>query len=105
MPKVETIWIIGASEGIGASLARAWAQRGARLILSARSSSRLEEMVANLGGGHVAIPLDVTDRASIDAAVTQIDLVGPLDRVVHLAAMYDPGKIADLQQNTAAQSY
>ena len=31
----ERIWIMGASEGIGAALAQAWAQRGAKLILGA----------------------------------------------------------------------
>ena len=40
----EYIWIIGASEGIGAELAHAWAKCGARLVLSARSSTRLQEL-------------------------------------------------------------
>lgn len=103
MPKAETIWIIGASEGIGYSLAREWARRGARLILSARPSDRLDNLAANLGRENIAVPLDVADRRSIDAAAAQISQTGPLDRVVHLAALYDPGKIADLDPQTAAQ--
>ncbi len=103
MPEAETIWIIGASDGIGAALARAWAARGARLILSARSAGRLEELAASLGPAHMVLPLDVSDRASLDAAAERIAPVGPLDRVVHLAAMYDPGKIAELDPEIAAQ--
>lgn len=103
MPKVQRIWIIGASEGIGAALAREWAARGARLVLSARSAARLEELATSLGPDHVAVPLDVSDRASLEAAAEKIARIGPLDRVVHLAAIYDPGNIADLDPDSAAQ--
>jgi short-subunit dehydrogenase len=99
----ETIWIIGATEGIGAALAREWAERGARLILSARSAERLQEMATSLGPDHISVPLDVSDRASLDAAATRIADIGPLDRVIHLAAIYDPGKIADLDPDAAAR--
>lgn len=103
MPEVERIWIIGASEGIGAALAREWAARGARLVLSARSAARLKELATSLGPDHVAVPLDVSDRASLEAAAEKIAQIGPLDRVVHLAAIYDPGNIADLDPDSAAQ--
>ena len=102
MPDRETIWIIGASDGIGASLAREWASRGARLVLSARSSDRLHELATELGGDHVVIELDVADRASVDAAAIQISKIGLLDRVVNLAAMYDPGTVSELSPSTAA---
>jgi len=103
MPKAETIWIIGASDGIGAALAREWAGRGARLVLSARQVGRLEELTASLGPDHVAVPLDVSDRETLIEAAKKISKIGPLDRVVHLAAMYDPGKIAELSPETAAK--
>ncbi|MBZ0128307.1 MAG: SDR family NAD(P)-dependent oxidoreductase [Rhodobacteraceae bacterium] len=103
MSKAETIWIIGASEGIGAALAVAWAALGARLILSARSAPQLAELAASLGPRHIALPLDVGDRTSIDAAAAKVAEIGSLDRVVHLAALYDPGKIAHLDPETAAK--
>lgn len=103
MPKAETIWIIGASEGIGAALAREWAGRGARMILSARSAERLEKLAASLGPEHVALPLDVGDRETLVKAAAKIAQIGPLDRVVHLAAVYDPGKITELDPETAAK--
>jgi short-subunit dehydrogenase len=83
-------------------LAREWAARGARLILSARSAERLEALSASLGPNHISLPLDVSDRASLDAAAEMIAELGTLDRVVHLAATYDPGKIAGLDPDTAA---
>jgi short-subunit dehydrogenase len=103
MPNREIIWIIGASDGIGATLARAYAAQGARLVLSARSVNRLSEFAASLGADHVAVPLDVGNRASLNAAAVQIAGLGPLDRVIHLAALYDPGKIAEIDAETAAQ--
>lgn len=103
MPKAETIWIIGASDGIGAALAREWAKRGARLILSARSGERLEDLAKSLGPEHIAMPLDVGNRENLLEAAEQIAAIGPLDRVIHLAAIYDPGKIAGLRPETAAQ--
>ncbi|MFZ1467504.1 MAG: SDR family NAD(P)-dependent oxidoreductase [Paracoccaceae bacterium] len=103
MSDQELIWIIGASDGIGAALARAWAAQGARLILSARSADTLQDMATSLGPQHLAVPLDVSDRASLEAAARQIAALGSVDRVVHLAAMYDPGRIADLDPETAAQ--
>ena len=103
MPKRETIWIIGASEGIGAALAQQWASHGARLILSARTSKRLEGLTAELGSDHIALPMDVSARERVNAAAATISEVGPLDRVIHLAAIYDPGKVSDLDPDIAAQ--
>ena len=72
MPEAETIWIIGASDGIGEARARDWAARGARLILSARSAERLVALAASLGPDHAALPLDVSDRKSLGAAAEVI---------------------------------
>ncbi|PID37277.1 MAG: short-chain dehydrogenase [Rhodobacterales bacterium] len=99
----ERIWIIGASDGIGAALARAWEGRGARLVLSARSGDQLDALAARLGPGHSALPLDIADREQIVPASARIAKDGPLDRIVNMAALYDPGKVADLDPETAAQ--
>ena len=103
MPSTETIWIIGASDGIGAALAREWSRRGARLILSARSKDKLNDLVAELGQDHVAVPVDVADRDSVTRAVETIAKLGPLDRIIHLAATYAPGKVMDLDHGMAGQ--
>lgn len=99
----ELIWIIGASEGIGAALAREWASRGARLILSARSPERLSELAGEFGPDHLSMPVDVSNRAALNAVAAKIAGFGPLDRVIHLAALYDPGKISEVDPDVAAQ--
>ena len=103
IPGSERIWIIGASDGIGAALARAWASRGAQLILSARSEPALTALAAQLGPGHSILPLDISDRAQVDAAAARLAGEAPLDRIVNLAALYDPGKVSDLDPDMAAR--
>ena len=63
-----TVLITGASAGIGAACARAFAREGARLVLAARRASRLEEMAEKLRGAGtdvLALELDVTDAAAV----------------------------------------
>lgn len=103
MPNPERIWIIGASDGIGAALAQAFAARGAELVLSARSMDKLTSLCAALGPNHRAVPVDVANRASLEQAAAQIAQSGPLDRVIMLAALYDPGQISALDPNAAAE--
>lgn len=103
MSERETIWIIGASEGIGAALARKWAETGARLILSARSGDRLNERAESLCAQHIVLPFDIAELASVKAAADSITRYGPLDRVVNLAGLYDPGRISDQNPERAAQ--
>lgn len=98
----ERIWIIGASDGIGLALAKAYSAQGAHVILSARSQDALDELAAQLGNASVHV-LDVSDRATVQTAADAILAVGPVDRIIHLAAMYDPGRIADLDPDKAAQ--
>jgi 3-hydroxy acid dehydrogenase / malonic semialdehyde reductase len=69
-----TVLITGASSGIGAACARAFAERGARLILCARRESRLQELAESLDAETHVIPMDVRDRASVQA---NIALLGP----------------------------
>ncbi len=103
MPDQETIWIIGASDGIGAALARAYADGGAKVILSARSADRLEQLVHDLGAPAVAIPIDVGRRDSVAKAVADVAGLGRVDRIIHLAALYDPGRVDEIDPDIAAK--
>ena len=98
----ERIWIMGASDGIGAALARLWAARGADVILSARSADKLADLAQDLGGAEMQ-PCDVTDRESLAKAARQISASGKLDRAITLAALYDPGKVMELEADVAAR--
>ncbi|QIG53347.1 SDR family NAD(P)-dependent oxidoreductase [Altererythrobacter sp. BO-6] len=66
----KVVWITGASSGIGASLAREWASRGAHIILSGRDEARLGEVAADCGEALV-LPFDVRDDAALADATTK----------------------------------
>src|SRR5271166_3139638 len=66
------VLITGASSGIGRAAAIELAGRGHRVFASARRIAALEEL-AEPHPGIVAVPLDVTDGASVEAAVRAVD--------------------------------
>ena len=67
----KTAWITGASSGIGAALAREWAGRGARIILSGRDEERLAEVAATIDTATLILPFDVRDEAAMQTATTK----------------------------------
>lgn len=65
----KTVWITGASSGIGAALAKEWASRGAALVLSGRDEARLAQVASELDAQTCVEPFDVRDDAAMQAAV------------------------------------
>ncbi|KEO51870.1 SDR family NAD(P)-dependent oxidoreductase [Thioclava pacifica] len=98
--KDKRIWIIGASSGIGQALARELAARGARLVLSARSVDPLQDLASDLGQGEV-VPVDISDPESLADARAEILLKGPLDTMITTAALYDPGRVDEIERDAA----
>jgi len=85
----QRVWIVGASTGIGAALARQLADQGALVALSARSRERLTAAAAGCGEGAVIEPMDVT-RAEDYARVRErlVTRWGSIDLVVLNAGTY-----------------
>lgn len=80
-------WLVGASDGLGAALARQLSVAGAEVILSARSEDKLQAISDGLPAKSRVVPMDVTDVTSVaEAAAT----VGDVDGVVYLAGAYWP---------------
>lgn len=65
------VWIIGASTGIGAEVARLLLDKGARVALSARNREQLQH-IAQAYPKARALPLDMTDLVSLQTAHTQL---------------------------------
>ncbi len=81
----EVVFITGASSGIGEALAREWAKRGARLVLTARRKERLDALATELGGPEkvLALACDVNEPSELEAATAQaLETFGQIDVVV-----------------------
>lgn len=91
----QRVWVIGASSGIGAALAKALLARGAEVILSARRESPLQQ-VANQSPRGMVLPLDVRDPQSWQAAWSRLQSTPP-DLLVFCAADYRPQRCWELQ--------
>ena len=86
----KTLFITGASSGIGAATARAASKAGWKVALFARREDQLKELVDQLGGSDMAlaIPGDVTDLTSLEDAVQKtVQKFGGIDAAFANAGM------------------
>ncbi len=67
-----TVWITGASSGIGREFARRYAKMGCRLILTARRTERLRELAAELGTPCRILPADLSSDADCTRLCEQV---------------------------------
>jgi NAD(P)-dependent dehydrogenase (short-subunit alcohol dehydrogenase family) len=85
---VKTYVITGASSGIGAALALAWAKRGDNVVLAARNEDELRSLAQRCGPNALAVRTDVTDPAQCDAMVkAAAERFGAIDVLVNNAGI------------------
>jgi short-subunit dehydrogenase len=85
LPPPRSIFISGASSGIGAALAMRYAARGVTLFLHGRNRERLEDLVraTRIRGADVYLSVcDVTDAAAMAREIARCDDLMPLDLVI-----------------------
>ncbi|MBL8325285.1 MAG: SDR family NAD(P)-dependent oxidoreductase [Rubrivivax sp.] len=83
-------WIVGASSGIGRATAAALHEAGAQVAVSARDAAALQQFTAEHPGS-LALPLDVTDLASVQGAAQRLLRTwGTPDLVFACAGHYRP---------------
>ncbi|KTT63918.1 sorbitol dehydrogenase [Pseudomonas oryzihabitans] len=89
--------ITGAARGIGKAFAQAYLKEGATVAIADINSTRAQATAAELGEGAYAVTMDVTDQASIEAAIAQVvATAGKLDILVNNAALFDLAPIVEI---------
>lgn len=87
----KVVFVTGASRGIGAATARAFADAGAKVVLAARTQGDIGEIAAQIGNNALAVKCDVADYQSVKAAVgLAVSAFGPIDVLINNAGTIDP---------------
>jgi short-subunit dehydrogenase len=99
--------VTGASQGIGAEIARELARRGHRLVLVARSHDKLEalaEEITSAGGRADVLPTDLADRAARAVLPARLMKLGvTVDVLVNNAGFTTMGRVSDADPETEMQ--
>jgi len=98
--------VTGAARGIGAAFVRAYVAEGATVAIGDIDVARAEATAADIGPAAYAVRLDVTDQASIDAAMAQVVArAGGLDILVNNAAVFDAAPIVEITRESYDRLY
>lgn len=89
--------ITGSARGIGRAFAEAYVREGATVAIADINLEAAERTAAEIGPAAYAVGLDVTDQASIDAAVAATEArAGGLDILINNAALFDAAPIVEI---------
>jgi NAD(P)-dependent dehydrogenase (short-subunit alcohol dehydrogenase family) len=101
--KGKTVFVTGATSGLGRRFAAILAEAGAHVAIAGRRVDRLQALKAEIedaGGKCAAIALDVTDASRIPAALDEAEAaLGPIDTLVNNAGMNSFGMVVDLSDD------
>jgi NAD(P)-dependent dehydrogenase (short-subunit alcohol dehydrogenase family) len=100
----KVVAITGGARGIGRSTASALIAQGARIAIGDIDSAMAQATAQELGSGTIGLPLDVTDRASFDGFLKEVESqVGPLDVLINNAGIMPIGPFVAETDATAAR--
>ena len=93
--------VTGGARGIGAAIVNRYVAEGARVAVADISLKAAQETAARHGGKAIALPLDVTKMASIEAAVAMVsERWGGIDILVNNAAIFDLAPIVEVTESS-----
>ncbi|PAQ11678.1 L-iditol 2-dehydrogenase [Mesorhizobium temperatum] len=91
--------ITGSARGIGRAFAEAYVREGATVAIGDINLEAAEKTASEIGGNAYAVKLDVTDLASIEAAVKAVETsTGGLDILINNAALFDLAPIVEISK-------
>lgn len=97
--KGKSALITGAARGIGRTFAEAYAREGAVAAIGDINLEAAERTAAEIGSSAYAVKLDVTDLASIEAAVKAVEAkAGGIDILINNAALFDLAPIVEISK-------
>lgn len=98
--------ITGAARGIGLAFAKRYAAEGARVAIADIDLERAQAAAAEIGAAAIAVKMDVTDQASIDAGVAAtIKAFGQIDILINNAAIFSAAPIAEITREDYARVF
>lgn len=98
--------ITGAARGIGLAFAKAYVAEGARVAIADIDMDRARKAAQVIGDAAIAVDMDVTDQASIDAAVAKIATAfGQIDILINNAAIFTAAPVVDIDRADYARVF
>jgi short-subunit dehydrogenase len=99
-PADKTVIITGASSGIGAATARAFAAVDANVVLAARDEAKLAVVAGSIAGHALVVPTDISDRAAVERLVAEtVAAFGGIDIVINNAGVGLAAPVAEISAN------
>lgn len=93
--------VTGSARGIGRAFAQAYINEGATVAIADINLERARATATELGPKAYAVAMDVTDQASIDAAIAAVVAqAGKLDILINNAALFDLAPITDITRES-----
>lgn len=87
----KVVLVTGASRGIGAEAARAFAEAGAKVVLAARTEAAIADLARDIGPHSYPVVCDVASRTDVERAVgTAVEVFGGLDILIGNAGVIEP---------------
>jgi NAD(P)-dependent dehydrogenase (short-subunit alcohol dehydrogenase family) len=98
--------VVGASSGLGRSIATGLGQRGATVALLARRNDRLVDAAKEAGPGSLAIVCDVTDDGSVRSAIEEAAAgLGGIDALIYATGVGPLGPMVDISADTWRRTF